>query len=72
MTAAARRRTAVAVAAGLLAVSCLAGCGESDGPSTGTGTATTGPSDLAEMQKLVDAAESAAAEAESAAADDGN
>ncbi|WP_328727238.1 hypothetical protein [Streptomyces sp. NBC_00259] len=71
MTAA--RRTAVGIAVAAVCFAGLTGCGPGgDGTDGGAAEApvTTGPSEIGEMQKLVDAAESAAAEAESATADD--
>ncbi|MEW2085285.1 hypothetical protein [Streptomyces sp. NPDC005283] len=74
-----RRGTATTVAAALLLLTALTGCGQdndekaggtTDSPVT-TGPVTTGPAEVTDMKKLVDAAESAAAAAESAAAEDG-
>jgi hypothetical protein len=69
-----RRRTGTAVATALLLLTALTGCGQDRaGKDNGTtdGTVTTGPSDVTEMKRLVDAAESAAAAAESVAAEAG-
>ncbi|WP_326651301.1 MULTISPECIES: hypothetical protein [unclassified Streptomyces] len=74
-----RRRTATAVAAALLFLAALTGCGQDNGGKAGgtadspvtTGPGTTGPAEVTDMKSLVDAAESAAAAAESAAAEDG-
>jgi hypothetical protein len=57
-------RAAAGVAAAVLCLAGLTACGP------GERSASTTPDEVAEMQKLVDAAESAAAEAESAAAED--
>lgn len=67
------RRRALGVAGALLAVALLGGCGSHDGNASSASTPpANGPSaaKLAEMQKLVDGAESLAAEAERNAAFD--
>ncbi|MGW5275896.1 hypothetical protein ACWEQP_25660 [Streptomyces sp. NPDC004044] len=68
------RRTATAVAAALLLLTAVTGCSRGS-DEKGSGTAdrpvTTGPAEVTRMKRLVDAADSAAAAAESAAAEDG-
>ncbi|MET4641167.1 hypothetical protein ABID95_000888 [Streptomyces atratus] len=68
------RSTATAVAAALLLLTAVTGCSQG-GDEKGSGSAdrpvTTGPAEVTHMKQLVDAAESAAAAAESAAAEDG-
>ncbi|WP_406277124.1 hypothetical protein OHT93_34450 [Streptomyces sp. NBC_00191] len=72
----ARRGTGRAALSALILLTVLggvAGCGrggDDKGGGASDGSATTSPSDLPEMRKLVDAAESAAAAAESAAGED--
>ncbi|MEU9009401.1 hypothetical protein AB0D12_06360 [Streptomyces sp. NPDC048479] len=69
-----RRRTATAVAATLLFLTALTGCGQNSDEKVGgtpDGPVTTSPAEVTDMKALVDAAESAAAAAESAAAEDG-
>lgn len=68
------RHAATAVAAAVLLLTALTGCGQGgDGESRGTSDhpVTTSPSEVRHMEQLVDAAESAAAAAESATAEDG-
>lgn len=68
------RSAAAAVAAALLILTAVTGCGQgSDGKGSERADrpVTTGPAEVTRMKKLVDAAESAAAAAESAAAEDG-
>ncbi|MFF0290621.1 hypothetical protein [Streptomyces sp. NPDC005262] len=68
------RSAATAVAAALLLLIAVTGCGRSsDEKASGTADrpATTGPAEVTRMKRLVDAAESAAAAAESAVAEDG-
>lgn len=71
-----RRGTGRAVLSALIVLTVLGGVvgcgpgGDDKGGATSGGSATTSPSDLPEMRELVDAAESAAAAAESAAGED--
>lgn len=66
-------RAAAAVAAALLILTAVTGCAQGSGEK-GSGSAdrpgTTGPAEVTRMKQLVDAAESAAASAESAVAED--
>ncbi|MFE7775199.1 hypothetical protein ACFU5O_15105 [Streptomyces sp. NPDC057445] len=69
----ARRHATVAVAGAFVCLVGLTGCGHGGEGKDGTAdeSVTTGPgADVTEMRRLVDAAESAAAEAESEAAKD--
>ncbi|WP_030920759.1 hypothetical protein [Streptomyces sp. NRRL B-24720] len=68
------RSAAAAVAAALLILTAVTGCGqgsEGKGSESADPPVTTGPAEVTRMKKLVDAAESAAAAAESAVAEDG-